>query len=303
MSDPWDSADSKLARILRRRKRAAVLRWLGLCVSLAAAAGAYLWFTRGGVPEEPLPAQAAAKPERRVPTPRPPPEPAGEPPAEVGTAAVVIERVELPPLDESDPVVRDWASRLSARLELEAWLEAGDLVRRFVATVGNVAEGERPSEHLRFLAPERPFRVDREEDRLVTDPTSHQRYDLIVEILGVLDTRAAVAVYRRLEPLVDEAYRDLGHPDRDFDDTLARAIAELLATPVVQGAADLVAGVTTYEFADPELESLSPVQKQLLRTGPRNVERVQKKLRAFASALGVPRDELPPPRVYAPESP
>ena len=86
---------------------------------------------------------------------------------------------------------------------------------------------------------------------------------------------------------------------RCFDDTLVRAISELLAAPVVEGGAELAPGVTTFEFADLELESLSPVQKQLLRTGPHNVQRVQKKLRAFGNALDIPRDAFPPPQTYS----
>lgn len=297
MSNPWDPASQKLARIMRRRRRQAVLRWVAL-LTLAVAAAAYFWHTRGATPDAP-PLEVGAPQPQREPAPTAPP--AVETPGETPTAAV--ETFELPALDESDPVVRDWATRLSSRLELESWLASSDLVRRFVAIVDNVAEGERPARHLQFLKPEESFRVDKEEGRLITDPTSHRRYDLVVEVFTSLDTRATVAIYRRLEPLIDEAYRDLGHPDADFDDTLARAIPELLAAPVVEGAAELTPGITTFEFADPELESLSPVQKQLLRTGPRNVQRVQNKLRAFASALGIPPDALPPPHTYTLESP
>jgi len=36
---------------------------------------------------------------------------------------------------------------------------------------------------------------------------------------------------------------------------------------------------------DPKLEELSPAQKNLLRMGPRNVARIQAKLRALLAAL------------------
>jgi hypothetical protein len=41
-----------------------------------------------------------------------------------------------------------------------------------------------------------------------------------------------------------------------------------------------------FEFADPQLESLSDAQKQLLRMGPANAKRVRAKLREIETALG-----------------
>ena len=56
----------------------------------------------------------------------------------------------------------------------------------------------------------------------------------------------------------------------------------------------------TYKFADPALESLTPVQRQFLRMGPRNVRIIQGKLREIAGFLGIPAENLPAERVYQP---
>jgi len=48
-----------------------------------------------------------------------------------------------------------------------------------------------------------------------------------------------------------------------------------------------------YAYADQRLESLTPAQKQLLRTGPRNVRIIQTSLRQIALALGIPPERLP----------
>jgi hypothetical protein len=45
-----------------------------------------------------------------------------------------------------------------------------------------------------------------------------------------------------------------------------------------------------YVYSDPQLESLSAAQKQLLRTGPRNVRLVQARLREIAQHLALPID-------------
>ena len=52
-------------------------------------------------------------------------------------------------------------------------------------------------------------------------------------------------------------------------------------------------GGTGYRYADPSLEGLTAAQRQLLRTGPRNVTKIQSALRQLAIALGIPPGRLP----------
>ena len=54
---------------------------------------------------------------------------------------------------------------------------------------------------------------------------------LAPSVLQELDAKGLAELYRETRPLFRDAYRDLGYPDRDFDDTLAKAIQVLLATP------------------------------------------------------------------------
>jgi hypothetical protein len=42
-----------------------------------------------------------------------------------------------------------------------------------------------------------------------------------------------------------------------------------------------------YAFSDPKLEALGPVEKHLLRMGPRNARLVQAKAREIEGALGL----------------
>jgi hypothetical protein len=91
---------------------------------------------------------------------------------------------------------------------------------------------------------------------------------------------------------MQEAYKDLGYPDTDFDTTLIRAIVEMLQVPVVKDIL-LEKKVVSYAMVDPELEGLSQAQKHLLRMGPENILRIQSKLRDLAQALGIPSSRLP----------
>jgi hypothetical protein len=103
-----------------------------------------------------------------------------------------------------------------------------------------------------------------------------------------IDARGAARLYATLKPRIDDAYKELGTPHGDFDRTLERAIKHLLDTPVADRAPALEKAPTSFRFADPKLESLSPAQKQLLRMGPANARIVQEKLREIARYLGIP---------------
>jgi hypothetical protein len=272
-----------------RRPRSRAFPVVVVVALLAAAALAYFYYFSGAGQEPPgeSPAPEAAD---LVPAPDEPVE--GRPVEEVeeGSAPPLPESIALPALEESDAVARELADGVSARPELRAWLQTPDLIRRFVAAVANVADGESPREQLLFLAPEDPFQVARKDDRLVTDPRSHARYDVATEVFASLDVPTAVHVYRLLEPLFEEAFADLGLPEQSFEETLGRAIRELLQAPRIEGAAELQRVGNFYEYPDEELEGLSLAQRHLLRMGPRNALRIQEKLREIQSGLGVPAD-------------
>ncbi len=195
----------------------------------------------------------------------------------------------LPRLDDSDALARSLGAALSNHPELARWLARAGLVRVLAAVVTNVADGESPRPHLEFLAPAQRFRA-RAAGRgaLVADAAGFAGYDAFGDVLASVDARSAAAAYRTLEPLFDEAHRELGHPEGRFRASLDKAVATLLATPVPAADAPLEPHATLLRWADPALESLTPAQKQFLRIGPRNVRILQGKLRELQSALAAP---------------
>ena len=95
----------------------------------------------------------------------------------------------------------------------------------------------------------------------------------------------AAQVYVNVKQLYDQAYRDLGHPAGDFDESIVRAIQMLSETPTPSADLELLRRPGYFEQADPALKSLPPVQKQLLLIGPGNRQRLIAWLRRFATAL------------------
>jgi hypothetical protein len=195
--------------------------------------------------------------------------------------------LELPPLSASDAFVRDLVTGLSAHPRVAAWLVTDDLVQRFVASVVSLAEGMSPVEHLQFLAPRGTFEARDAGGRIVVDPATYRRYDLLAETFVSLDTEGSARLYRQLHPLFEEAYRELGFTEPGFDETMARAVGNLLAVEVPDTPPALTPSGAAYAFEDPVLEERTDAQKHLLRMGPRNARRVQEKLSALAGRVGI----------------
>ena len=202
--------------------------------------------------------------------------------------------VELPPPDSADPLIREMAGQLSSHPRLAEWLVTEDLARRFVGAVVQVGSGLSPRDELDFVDPEGTFRVRERGEGPVIAPAAYDRYDRIVEAFVSLDTRGTAEAYRRLEPLFQRIYRELGFPEGDFDVAMARAVETLLAVPV-PGAPVAVepTGGEAWAYRDPALEELAPAKKHLLRAGPENVRRVQEKLRELADAMELPTVAAP----------
>jgi len=194
--------------------------------------------------------------------------------------------VTLPPMDQMDAFLRQLLGALSARPELARWLATDDVTRRIVFTVDQVARGNAPTKENRSIAPSGDFEVTTRGRRRTVDPDSYRRYDGLAATVGSLDANAVARAYTTIKPRLDEAYRQMGHPDGDFDRTVELAIANLLDTPVVDEPPALVQsrGVN-WAYADRNLETLRPAQKQLLRMGPENQRVVQAKLREIEAAL------------------
>ena len=205
--------------------------------------------------------------------------------------------IDLPPLDQTDPLVRDLVKQLTSNPRIAAWLTTQGLIRNFVVVASNVAEGKTPAGQLRVLRPSSGFHVVERDGAEYIDPHSYERYDGLAAAAASIDPAGAARLYTTLKPRIADAYRDLGMPDTPFDRTLEHAIIVLLETPIVDDPVRVAPqGGVGYGFAAPNLEALPAAQKQLLRMGPRNVRTIQSSLRAIALALGIPAERLPAPR-------
>ena len=181
-------------------------------------------------------------------------------------------------LEESDDVLRGLLEDITSDPRFAKWMMSDHLIKNFVAAVDNIAHGLSPREQVKFFEPEGGFLVEEKEDLYIIDEDTYKRYNPVANVFESIDTGTSVLLYRRSKPLIQEAYKELGYPDADFDDTLERAIKELLAVPLIEEDIALISKIKSFELHDPELENLSQAQKQLLRMAPANIRTIQNKL-------------------------
>ena len=257
-----------------RRPRAAGLAIVALALVLAIV-GAYVYLRRA----QPQPASSSAA------------KPAG---SRVDQQASKENAVVLPPLDETDPLIRQLVGHLSPHPTVAAWLTTDGLILNFVMVTTAAANDEIRNADLKAIGPVPPFSVREARDNLYLDPSSYRRYDRYADAIASVDARGAARLYATLKPRIGDAYRRLGSTSDNFDPVMERAIAELLRVPIIEGTVELEPKGIVYAFADPKLEAMTAPQKQLLRMGPQNVRKVQAKLREIADYLAIPAAKLPP---------
>lgn len=210
-----------------------------------------------------------------------------------------IEAPALPPLAESDPVAVETLSSLVGSEPVRQYVVSEAVIPRLVATLDALSGKQVPAAIKAVEGPAGTFQATANDDpasvirnaagdpipQYVVDPVNYRRYTPYVEMLEAADTGALVASYRDHRPLFEEAFRQLGYPEGDFDQRLRALIDELLATPDVSGTVRLIKPEAYYLYADEELESLTAGQKILLRMGPDNAARVKARLVAIRDAL------------------
>ena len=233
-----------------------------------------------------------------------PPSPSAEAKPEAEKEPPPEPTVKLPALDQSDDITRQMLRSLSPHGKVADWLKIKNIIRVIVAATDNMANGKSPRAHLGFLFYGQVFPVSEKGGKIYLDSKSYERYDLLADAFVSLNTGRTIQAYEKLKPLFQEAYRELGYPQKDFHSTLVQAIKRILDTPIVEREVLLKEegkGVN-YLYVDDGLEDMNEVQKHLLRMGPKNTRKVQQKLREMALALRLPESRLPQPQIYIPRT-
>jgi hypothetical protein len=251
-------------------------RWpaVVLIVVLAGAATFWWWYTQQHAPATPAPVASAPAAPR---------------------AAASVASGPAHPLDTAGDAPLALSGVESALAELfgsaavKSFLQTDDFPRRVVATIDNLARSHAPSAAWPVKLTPGRFTVEEAAQGTTIAASNAQRYAPFVHWADDIDAKKAVALYRRMYPLLEQAYRELGLGNRYLNDRVVEVIDTLLATPEPQSAPRVqleeVKGPypserpwVRYQFVDPSLESLSAGQKILVRVGPANERILKRKL-------------------------
>ncbi|MBI5278720.1 MAG: DUF3014 domain-containing protein [Burkholderiales bacterium] len=223
-------------------------------------------------------------------------QPAAAPPAQAAGPAAPA-----PPAEAALPVPVAPVAREEIPATLEAFLGSkavatyvrlDDFARRLVATVDGLGRAHAPASIWPLHPTPGRFAVEESSGSTVTAPDNPARYTPLVLLAETVDSGKAAELYLRLYPVLQQEYRQLGFPQREFNHRLMEVIALLLSTPEpaeppllahveVKGPVPSLQPWVRYEFADPALEQLSAGQKILLRVGIVNERRLKRKLGEF----------------------
>lgn len=179
--------------------------------------------------------------------------------------------------------------QLLGREAVLKYLATTDFPRKAVATLDNLGREHAPV--LAWPVVPAPGRFVPAGDGASTMIAAENamRYWPFVGFIDSIDAAQAVDLYRRMYPTLQQAYRELGFPDRSLHARVLEVIDILLATPEplqppkitlteVKGPIRSTQPWTRYQYADPALERLSSGQKILLRMGPDNRQLLKAKL-------------------------
>lgn len=243
--------------------------------AVAAAIGAWVWHGQTAQPVPPAPPAAEAPP--------------AQVPAPTAPAAIhyPLEQATEQPLEAGD-VTSALVDLLGAKA-VAAFLQTDGFARRLVATIDSLGRDSAPVAAWPVQPTGGRFTVDDGADGTVIAADNASRYTPFVRMVGAVDAGQAVRLYRRMYPLLQRTYRELGFGDRYLNDRVIQVIDLLLATPEpaqaprlrlteVKGPVPSTRPWVRYQFEDPQLESLAAGQKILLRMGLANERSLKAKL-------------------------
>ncbi|MBR0458641.1 MAG: DUF3014 domain-containing protein [Victivallales bacterium] len=223
------------------------------------------------------------------PTVTPPPvvQPTEKPDAPPKVEEPTEQQIVTLPEEPLPPDVRELVSPLSSHEHWASFLE-GDFVQRFVLFLDEVAHGAIPVKSLGKLRSSVRFSAVEKEDGWYLSPECAARYDGVIDLYCSIDTKKVATIWKELDGLLMERLEKLGYAGKTPRDMLVEALNTLRTTPVFledqpMELVDPDKGI--YQWKDPKLQQLAPVQKLFLRLGARNANRLRNKTEELFEAL------------------
>ena len=206
----------------------------------------------------------------------------------------------LPALDKSDEFVTEAVSKLALGDALAKLIIPDNFLLKAVRAVMALDEGNVVHDYRPLQAPAPAFKVEKINEpldidvgqRYVLSAENYARYQPWVEALSRVDKQAVASLYKRLSPLLEEAYLQYGVDRGNFHNVMLSVIDKVLAVPVLDREIVLVQPKVFFQYEDPALEKAPQINRLLWRMGPENTKAIQASLTELKKtlvALNLPR--------------
>lgn len=286
-------SDDRLDGTPRRRTRPVLFVLLTLAVlgGLGWAVRSLLLATDSALPPVPVQIPGTRAEAERPPTVTTPATstPTTGPVATVATesaAPAAIEALEppLPELAASDEEVRASLQDVLPAA-MQPTLGADEILRRVSVMAASFARGKVLRDKLAIPGARGSFVTEQRGERIYLGVANFSRYDTLVDTVAALDVEALARWFRRYEPLLQQAWGELGDGEGDVRGAILQGLDVLIAAPDLQGDIELVQPSVFFRYADPAIEALPDSQKLMIRIGPGNREVVRRKAERLRDAL------------------
>ncbi len=191
----------------------------------------------------------------------------------------------LPELADSDKAFSQ--DLLAVSPPMQPFLFSGDLIKKYTFSINDMAQGLRPpTRRLREISFNQPFSVTEKGKKIFISEHAYHRYDKLAQAINSIDKQGAVALYKKYLPLFQTVFAGFSYPDNyQLLDSIKAATGKIIQAPVINEEIEVIRPSVGYKFANPKLEKLSALDKQMLRMGPENTRLIQNKLRELIEAL------------------
>ena len=219
------------------------------------------------------------------PSPLPNPEPVLEPVVESSPPVEIVPEAPAVTLEESDAVITEVLPQLNSGMLGQQFAMSSNSLERGVAIVDNLRMGAVPYKLLPVGRPSIKFPFQDNGLAVTLDPAGFSRYDGLANTLAEVNVPAVVMLYDLLAVALEGVWAGLGYADMTFEDAALGALNMILLAPTTDLEARLYKDEANWRYEDDSLETLPALQKQLMRMGPANAEKIQDKARELRGAM------------------
>lgn len=169
---------------------------------------------------------------------------------------------------------------------LSDWVNHKDIVKKFIRISNDLSQNQIIYKHRNEFKLTEKIMIKSDAEGLYIDPNSYHRYDALVNAIEHVDVNKCVQLYQKYEHIFNAIYQEFAYPESyKLQDIFLKAAANIIAAPVLDNRLNVVKHSLVYKFSDPKIESLSSLEKQMLRMGPENSRKIQNKFRQLVEAL------------------